>query len=292
MVWVLIALCNAQCLHGMDSISLYELQRTGPEKKLPPITLPQIYHHFAEVLNSDVAHYIFSLQPGTDIINEDIFITTLYKIAGLKGVVYRMLDDYGYCFTVELLNRNLLRRNISICDITNEYNETALHYNSDTKATKLLLQVAGNNAWTLLAMKNIYGWTALHVATDHGFTEIVKLLLDAAGNNVWALLTAQSDSHRTVLHLAALKNHIKAIKLFLDTATNNTWELLTIKNQFDDTALHLAAREGHIEPVKLLLDAADNQIQALMNIRNKDGKTALDIATPKAKEIMQQYLQK
>ena len=68
----------------------------------------------------------------------------------------------------------------------------AASYGKDTEIIKLLLKAAGDKTWTLLTIKDIDGWTALHFAARNGSTEMVKLLLNTAGDNAWTLLTTKS----------------------------------------------------------------------------------------------------
>ena len=125
-----------------------------------PMTLPQIYHYLSELLNRDIAYHIFSLQPGSSEIDENISClddaARPHKAISLMVYIERILEDFGYCYAFELLNRNLLSREISICDIKDDNNKSVLCNNWDVKEIKLFLQIAGNDAWKLLAAQTRY----------------------------------------------------------------------------------------------------------------------------------------
>ena len=177
----------------------------------------------------------------------------------LQSHIKETLKNFGYCYAFEQLNKNLIHREISICDVKNHNGETVL-YGRPTETIKFFIQFAGSNVWTLLTMQKNHGYTALHYAAGNGYTETVKLLLDAAGKNVWAFLAMKDISSCTALYYAA--HH--------DYAT-----------QHDQT-----------ETVNLLLNTAGNQARTLIKMRNRRGKTAFDVAIPTIKEIMKPYLKK
>ena len=205
LLFILIALTGAGSLHGME----IEVQ-----KKLSPITLPQIYYHLAEILNQDVARYVFECQPGTSEINNDILLAPVknrksyYETNQIDCKIDFHLLSLGYCLTFEKLNRNLARKKISICDIKSHNGSTLLHrvvidQPNRIDAVKLYLQVAGNDVTKLLTTQTDYlGWTVLHYAASDGRFELVKLFLDAAGNNAQTLLGIGNQENETALDVA------------------------------------------------------------------------------------------
>ena len=87
----------------------------------------------------------------------------------------------------------LKHKEISLCDIQDEYKNTCLHYASkNPKVTEMLIKIAGDTASTLIAMQNTFGRTALHCAANNNHTEIVKLILDAAGDTASTLIAMQN----------------------------------------------------------------------------------------------------
>jgi len=206
----------------------------------------------------EITQQIFSLQlkaSGVDLTdleqsckNPQSFVTYLKSL----------LESCSYELASELLEQYFSHAKISMCDIKDQTNwATALHsaaINGYTKIGKLLLNAAGDNAWTLLTMQTTIGYTALHWAANTGHTEIVKLLLNAAGDN--------------------------------------TWTLLTMQDNYGETALFYAVKQGNTETVKLLLNAAGDKVQDFMAMPAINGKTAFDIAKPEIQEIMKTYSQK
>ena len=65
---------------------------------------------------------------------------------------------------------------------------------------ELLLNVAGDNAWTLLTAKTIAGWTALHQSVLLGPIEMIKILLNAAGDEVENFMAMQTYKLKLTLY--------------------------------------------------------------------------------------------
>eukprot|EP01035_Chromulina_nebulosa_P025176 gene25176-32845_t len=102
---------------------------------------------------------------------------------------------------------------------------------------------------------------SLHVASEHGYDDIVELLIkhDAV---VDGKVTSTYD---TPLLLACRNNHITTVQLLIKHGAN-----VNTGNCYGNTALHEAAREGHTEILKVLIDSG-----AKVNIQNKKGSTPL-----------------
>ena len=219
----LITLIGAGSLHGMESSFAKIVSQGSPasvdrtadkaktDKQLSPITLPQIYRHFSEVLNQDVARYIFSLQPGSRAIGNNIHLlndiaNTENKMSALIYNISMILNNFGYCYTVERLNRNLLRQEKSIYDIKDSDGRTILHNgftNVDSiKVLNFFLQIAGDNTWKLLTMQNNKGCTTLHYTYTAWHIESVKLLLNAAGENAQELMDIPNKNGKTAFDIA------------------------------------------------------------------------------------------
>jgi len=325
---------SAGLLHGMESLNdIVESSfvNTSVDKQnndatidystLPPITLPQIYHYFSENMNSDIAGYIFSLQPGSCLINSDLFYlddewyrTLDYewyqtKATDVNEWINNYVNDCGYLSAMEHLNRNLQSRGMSIYDIKNENNATVLHagcstYNENPKTIKLYLRIAGNKVWKLLTAQTLTGSkdtheTALHKAVKQlRPIELVKLLLDAAGDNAWKLLAMKDANGTTVLHYVAHKDiyfsnqeNLQKANLFIDAAGDKTWTLLTTGKD-GLTPLHEAAKENNKEMVKFFLNAAGDKVQDYLTIKTERGVTAFLLATPEVRWVMEWYLKK
>ncbi len=204
-----ISLCGMEVEYDMEvevqnEHNSIDLESPDIFSTLPPITLPQIYHHLSDMLSNDVARYIFSLQPGTG----DLRANYHSNMRGLMASIHALLNYDGYCLTVEILERNLLLKGTSICDYKNlEWDKsTVLHHAARegyTKDAQLILQVAGSQIWKLLTVqeKN-FDRTALQSAAIKGYTETVKILLDAAGDKVQDLMDIQDYQCKTAFDVA------------------------------------------------------------------------------------------
>ncbi|KAK6142096.1 hypothetical protein DH2020_006964 [Rehmannia glutinosa] len=118
----------------------------------------------------------------------------------------------------------------------------------------------------ILSKENSAGETALYVAAEYGYFEVVKEMikyydLSAAGIKarnevVKVLMEAHPElsmtvdiANTTALHTAATQGRIEVVNYFLESESN----LATIARSNGKTALHSAARNGHVEVVKALL---------------------------------------
>ncbi|KAL9580495.1 MAG: hypothetical protein Q9212_004457 [Teloschistes hypoglaucus] len=121
-------------------------------------------------------------------------------------------------------------------------------------------------------MKNVHGYTALHMATYKANTAIIDVLLNAGANP-----RAQSSDHSTALHTAACWGHVRvAMMLIAHDQQGNSGEketFLDIKDESGNTALHIAALYARVDIVQLLLEKG-----ALTSSKNANGKTALQHA--------------
>lgn len=121
-------------------------------------------------------------------------------------------------------------------------------------------------------MKNVHGYTALHMAAYRANTAIIDVLLKAGANP-----RAESSDHSTALHTAACWGHARvATMLIADDDQRNPHEketFLDMKDENGNTALHIAALYARVDIVQLLLERG-----ALTSPRNTNGKTAFQHA--------------
>jgi len=126
--------------------------------------------------------------------------------------------------------------------------------------------------------------TALHIASHHGYAEIVQILIEAG-----CKLNCQEERHgNTPLMLAVKKGQMsKNLEKELQDVTSLLIKAgadLNMINNNHQTALILASQANNIWAVKMLLEA-----EADVNIKDNEGKTALDYALiAKNQEIIQQ----
>ncbi len=191
----------------MTSInSLHGMEIEMP-KKLPPITLPQIYYHLRHLedfLLPEIVQHIFSLLPGIETINDDLPQIDKVSTMLLSYAIQYSIENNGHCLTVERLKRNLLRRKISICDVKNVYAETALYHSRYANVNRIFLEVAGHEVWRLLTSQTKERkQTALHCMVQNYCIQGVKLLLDAAGDKAQDLMDIPDHEGKTAFDIAS-----------------------------------------------------------------------------------------
>ncbi|KAK2370931.1 ankyrin repeat-containing protein [Trifolium repens] len=110
------------------------------------------------------------------------------------------------------------------------------------------------------------GFDAFHIAAKQGDIDILKILMEVHPD----LSMTVDPSNTTALHTAATQGHIEIVKFLLEAGSS----LATIAKSNGKTALHSAARNGHLEVVKALVEKEPG-----VAIRtDKKGQTALHMA--------------
>ena len=108
------------------------------------------------------------------------------------------------------------------------------------------------------------GWTALHIASQHGDPELMCWLIDREGDP-----RAEDDDHETPLFPASRNGKLEAAQLLLDAgadANHRDWQEMT--------PLHGASENGHVAVTQLLL-----KHNAAVNARHVYGWTPLHLAS-------------
>ncbi|WP_243517487.1 MULTISPECIES: ankyrin repeat domain-containing protein [unclassified Candidatus Cardinium] len=176
--------------------------------------------------------------------------------------LFRLAASNGYLDTVKAF---LERQQDIDVNSQNEDGYTALHLAAEKGYTEVVKEILNNKQIKIdINSQNEDGNTALHIATMKGRTEVAKLLINKEKINV----NAQNKEGYTPLHLAALNGHTEIVKELLENDKINL-----DANKSGQTALHLAAREGHTEVVQTLLENDKINLDA-----DKWGQTALHIA--------------
>lgn len=111
--------------------------------------------------------------------------------------------------------------------------------------------------------KNIKGQLPQHEAAIYGYVSIVKILLEAGADAL-----ARDVEDKSPLHYAAMKGHADVVKMLIRTGVDVRKE-----TRNGNSLLHLAAGEGHGAVVKVLLDAG-----ADFKAKNKNGELPLHTA--------------
>lgn len=122
----------------------------------------------------------------------------------------------------------------------------------DLKAIKKLINKINVN------MKDEYGYTALILAADRGYQNIVEFLLKIPNINV----NIQNNRGDTALYEATSSGHRNIVKLLLQMPSIN----VNAQNHDGWAAIHWATSENDIQMVKLLLDTPGLNINIQMNI--------------------------
>ena len=130
-------------------------------------------------------------------------------------------------------------------------------------------------AWRLLAngadvnAKDGNELTALHIAAQHGHTQVIRVLLEHADINV----NLQNEEDQTALSLAAQMGHLDAVKLLV--GRDDIW--VNARDHENWTPLLCALHEGH-EAVAEQIVSTD---RFTANSKDEDGRTPLSWAAEK-----------
>lgn len=119
----------------------------------------------------------------------------------------------------------------------------------------------------LLAKQNISGETALYVAAEYGYVDLVREMI-----YYYELPDAEIKARNgyDAFHIAAKQGDLEVLRVLLDVHP----ELAMTVDLSNTTALHTASNQGHIEVVNFLLAAGSS----LATIARSNGKTALHSA--------------
>ena len=247
----LILLASAQPLAGMETQKQLDLLVDQPQcTKLAsskiksfPMTAAKTYHYLShDLLIPEIAQQIFLLQLELSGVDFKKLSQSCEDTESLVRYIKTLIDSCGYPLASGLCEWFFAHTEVLLCTLKDGNNNTPLYYaikHKYQKVAKILIQIAGDNAWTLLTMQDIYDQTALHWAARNEKTEGVKLILDAAGDNAWTLIAMQNTIGSTALHWAGHNNRTENAKLILDAAGDNAWTLITMKNDQGKTAFDL-----------------------------------------------------
>ena len=113
-----------------------------------------------------------------------------------------------------------------------------------------------------LNAKSMFGYTALHKATQMNHLKVVKLLLQGKAN-----IHAKNWLGKTPLHLATTEGHLHIVKLLLQCGAD-----VNDKSHSGKNALQQAVLGDHPQVVKLLLQCKVN-----LNVKDPDGSGLLHV---------------
>ncbi|XP_074375466.1 uncharacterized protein LOC141717274 [Apium graveolens] len=113
----------------------------------------------------------------------------------------------------------------------------------------------------LLVMVDAFQQTALHLAADHGHTEVVEILIKEAKllvndrhnalSSFEAFVRQPNNNTNTALHLAVSNGHMDVAKLLVEADRGDRHN----KNHNDETPVYLAAKLGYYDIVKVICKA-------------------------------------
>ncbi|PIN02413.1 26S proteasome regulatory complex, subunit PSMD10 [Handroanthus impetiginosus] len=148
----------------------------------------------------------------------------------------------------------------------NSAGETALYVAAEYGFCELVKEMIKHYDLVDAGIKAKNGFDALHIAAKQGDFEVVKVLLEAHPE----LSMTVDTSNTTALQTAATQGHVDIVKYFLESESS----LAAISRSNGKTALHSAARNGHLQVVKALLGKENG----IMTRTDKKGQTALHMA--------------
>ncbi|KAI3461503.1 hypothetical protein Pfo_018166 [Paulownia fortunei] len=148
----------------------------------------------------------------------------------------------------------------------NSAGETALYVAAEYGYFEVVKEMIKHYDLVDAGIKARNGFDALHIAAKQGDLEVVKVLLEAQPELSMTVDTANT----TALHTAATQGHIEIVNYFLESESN----LATIARSNGKTALHSAGRNGHVQVVHALLEKEPG----ITTRTDKKGQTALHMA--------------
>ncbi|CAL9144600.1 unnamed protein product [Musa hybrid cultivar] len=148
----------------------------------------------------------------------------------------------------------------------NQVGETALFVAAEYGYVDVVHEMMKHYDVAMAEIRAKNGYDALHIAAKQGDVDVVKELLKALPE----LSLTVDLSNTTALNTAATQGHIDVVNLLLETDKS----LALIARSNGKTALHSAARNGHLEVVKALL----RKESAIATRTDKKGQTALHMA--------------
>ncbi|KAK2974061.1 hypothetical protein RJ640_015393 [Escallonia rubra] len=148
----------------------------------------------------------------------------------------------------------------------NSAGETALYVAAEYGYVDLVRELIEYYDLAAAGIKARNGLDALHIASKQGDLQIVKVLMEAHPE----LSMTVDLANTTALHTAATQGHKEVVDFLLESESS----LVTIAKSNGKTALHSAARNGHVEVVRALL----RQEPGIATRTDKKGQTALHMA--------------
>ncbi|CAH9130305.1 unnamed protein product [Cuscuta epithymum] len=148
----------------------------------------------------------------------------------------------------------------------NSAGETALYVAAEYGYVDLVRELITYYDLAAAGIKAKNGFDALHIAAKQGDLEMVKVLMEAHPE----LSMTVDMANTTALHTAATQGHIEVVNYLLEIESS----LAAIAKSNGKTALHSAARNGHVHVVMAILSKEPSLVTRV----DKKGQTALHMA--------------
>ncbi|KAJ9698311.1 hypothetical protein PVL29_007408 [Vitis rotundifolia] len=148
----------------------------------------------------------------------------------------------------------------------NQSGETALYVAAEYGYVDVVREMIQYHDLSTASIKARNGYDAFHIAAKQGDLEVLKILMEALPG----LSLTEDVSNTTALHTAANQGYIEVVNLLLESGSG----VAAIAKSNGKTALHSAARNGHLEVIKALLEKEPGVATRI----DKKGQTALHMA--------------
>ncbi|KAE8719055.1 Ankyrin repeat-containing protein [Hibiscus syriacus] len=155
---------------------------------------------------------------------------------------------------------------LAIASEVNELGETALFVAAEKGYIDIVKELLQYSTKEGLSMKNQFGFNPLHIAANRGHEAIVQVLLDCDPE----LCKTVGQGNATPLVSAATKGHTAVVDVLLSKDPS----LLEITKSNGKNPLHFAARQGHVDIVRALLEKGPQLARQI----DKKEQTALHMA--------------
>ncbi|XP_050215132.1 ankyrin repeat-containing protein At5g02620-like [Mercurialis annua] len=148
----------------------------------------------------------------------------------------------------------------------NQSGETALYVAAEYGYVDLVREMIKYYDLADAGIKARNGFDAFHIAAKQGDLDILEVLMEEHPE----LAMTVDLSNTTALHTAATQGHIEVVNFLLSGGSS----LAAIARSNGKTALHSAARNGHLEVVRALISMEPGIVTRV----DKKGQTALHMA--------------
>ncbi|KAL3518269.1 hypothetical protein ACH5RR_020858 [Cinchona calisaya] len=165
-----------------------------------------------------------------------------------------------------IINESSEEELLELLSKQNSSGETALYVAAEYGYMELVREMIKYYDLVAAGIKAKNGFDALHIAAKQGDLDIVKVLMEAHPE----LSMTVDNANTTALHTAATQGHIEVVNYLLELESS----LAAIARSNGKTALHSAARNGHVQVVKALL----SKEPGIATRNDKKGQTALHMA--------------